>query len=96
MAEQLELPLAEAELAGDLGSLERLGDANEFGWHLLELLGLDGWQVAVTAAFAGGSLVIASRNGLEVRRSGENVAAIAVDLFKEAQRLMGRRVELHA
>lgn len=82
-----------------LGSMERLGDTFEFGYMLLELLSLSGWQVAVTTPFAGMDetgerraevLVIASRGPLEVRRIGETVAAVATELFGEAMRLQGR------
>jgi len=57
------------------------------GWAELERLGEAGWTIAVVRAFAGGVLVIASRNGHEVRRSGESVAAIAQDVFREAVRV---------
>jgi len=54
------------------------------GWAELERLGEAGWMVGVVAAFGGGVLVIACRNGHEVRRSGESVSAIANDVFLEA------------
>ena len=80
---------------GGLGSLQRLGETSEFGYLLLDLLGLDGWEVVVTSAFAGGSaeaearpgvLVIASRNGMEVKAVGDSVAAVACELFVEASK----------
>lgn len=53
------------------------------GWAELERIGETGWTVAVVAAFGGGGiLVIASRNGHEVRRSGESVSAIANDVLQ--------------
>jgi len=56
------------------------------GWAELARLGEAGWAVAVIAAFGGGVLVIASRNGHEVRRSGESVESIARDVCREAVR----------
>lgn len=82
-----------------LGSMERLGDSFEFGYMLLELLSLSGWQVNITTPFAGMDetgehraevLVIATRGPLEVKRIGETVASVAADLFGEAMRLQGR------
>lgn len=82
-----------------LGSMERLGETFEFGYMLLNLLSISGWQVAVPKPFAGldesgerpaGVLVIATRGPLEVKRIGESVAAVATDLFGEAMRLQGR------
>lgn len=61
------------------------------GYRLLELLSLSGWTVAVTAGFAGGILVIAERNGLEVRYQGETVAAVAHLVYTEAMRLQRPR-----
>lgn len=81
-------------------TLERLGKSSGFGYTLLELLGINGWEIAVTKPFAGaqldddgesiesdhaGVLVIASKNGYEIRRTGESVAAVACDVFKGRQ-----------
>ena len=79
----------------DLGSMQRLGESFEFGYMLLQLLELAGWQVAITRPFAGvdetlehaGVLVIAERGPFEVRRVGETVAHVASDLFQEAMSL---------
>jgi len=57
------------------------------GWAELARLGETGWAVAVTSAFGGGVLVIASRNGHEVRRSGASVESIAPDVCREAVRV---------
>ena len=80
-------------------TLERLGESSGFGYTLLELLGVNGWEIAVTKPFAGaqldaegepiesdhaGVLVIASKSGYEIRRTGESVAAVACDVFNEA------------
>ena len=68
--------------------MERLGESPAFGFELLDLLGRGGWVVAVLPAFAGdGVMVIASRNGYEVRRSGATVAEIAPKVFAEATRV---------
>jgi len=66
---------------------ERLGESDAFGYELLRLLSFAGWTVGIQRAFAGGVLVIASRNGLEVRRAGESVAKIAGDVFRESTRV---------
>lgn len=67
----------------------RLEQDASSGWSELTQLGKEGWTVAVVAGFAGGVLVIAGRNGYEVRRSGESVAAIAHDVVEEALRVQG-------
>jgi hypothetical protein len=69
--------------------LGREPERSAAGWDLLSQLGEAGWTVGVVAAFAGGVLVIASRNGYEVRRSGESVAAVAADVVAEVHRLQG-------
>jgi hypothetical protein len=71
-----------------LGRELELGDPSA-PWDQLSQLGDWGWTVGVVAAFAGGVLVIASRNGYEVRRSGESVAAVAADVVAEVRRLQG-------
>lgn len=86
----------------DLGSMERLGETFEFGYMLLELLTLGGWQVVVTKPFAGqddqghgdraGVLVIAERGPYEVRRVGASVATVASDVFCEAMMLAQWRI----
>ncbi len=87
---------------------QRLGETSEFGWSLLNLLGLSGWAIAVTTPFAGaaldaedlpveaehrGVLVIVSRGGYEIRRTGPTVAAIAPDVFQEAVRWQRLRID---
>ncbi len=57
------------------------------GYRLLELLSLSGWQVAVTAGFAGGILVIAHRHGHEIREQGDTVADVAHVVYTQAMRL---------
>jgi hypothetical protein len=69
-----------------LGRELELGDPSA-PWDQLSQLGERGWTVAVVAAFAGGVLVIASRNGHEVRRSGESVGEVAADVVAEALRV---------
>lgn len=79
----------------ELGPMQRLGETLEYGYLLLQLLELAGWDVVVTKPFAGvdeelqtgGVLVIANNGTFEVKRVGESVAAIASDLFQEAMRL---------
>lgn len=78
--------------------LERLGESPAFGYALLELLGLAGWEVAVTKPFAGtleagkkpGVLVIVAREGHEIRRTGESVAAVACEVLQEAATIQRR------
>lgn len=83
-----------------LGSMERLGETFEFGSMLLHLMRASGWEIAETKPFAAmsetgdqdaGVLVIARRGALEIKRTGESLAAIALDLFNEAMYLQGRR-----
>lgn len=88
-------------------TLERLGESRDFGYTLLELLGLSGWQVVVTTPFAGAAvdeadapienehaaiLVIAEKGGHVIHRTGESVAAIACDVFQECARRQRIRV----
>lgn len=78
----------------DIG-LELLGDSFAVGAVLLETLSAHGWTVSVQRAFAGGLvdeevagvLVIASKNGHEVRRVGRSIAEIAGEVFGEATRV---------
>lgn len=69
---------------------ERQDETPHGGYHLLELLKLAGWEITITAAFAGGVLVVAARMGLELKRTGESVAALAPELFQEAVRFTRR------
>lgn len=72
--------------------MERLGETVEFRSLLLDLLRLNGWVVDSRPAFAGaGVLIIASRNGIEVRRYGRSETEIAVEVFSEASRVQGLR-----
>ncbi len=64
-------------------------DDSSAPWDQLTQLGKAGWTVGIVAAFAGGVLVIASRNGYEVRRSGESVAAVVTEVIAEALRVQG-------
>lgn len=82
-------------------ALERLGASDGFGMTLLELVGRGGWDVVRTTPFAGaeidgddlgegehaGVLVIASRNGYEIRKTGKTLAEAAVKVFYEARRM---------
>jgi hypothetical protein len=72
--------------------LERLGETLDFGFFLLDILSAHGWTVAVQPAFAGGVLVIASKNGYEIRRVGRSTVDVAGEVFAEAARLQGVRV----
>lgn len=75
--------------------VERLGDSLEFGSLLLETLSAHGWTVTVQSAFGGGIvdedvagvLVIASKNGHEVRGVGRSIADVAGEIFAEATRV---------
>lgn len=82
--------------------MERLGDSSAFGFTLLELVGQAGWEIVRTTPFAGaeldgddapiegghaGVLVIASRNGYEIRKTGKTLAEAAVKVFHEAARM---------
>ncbi len=61
------------------------------GYKLLELLSLAGWRIGVIAGLAAPVLVIASKPGLpEVRKQGDSVADVAVDLYVEALAVSGR------
>jgi hypothetical protein len=74
--------------------LERLGETLDFGFFLLDILKAHGWTVAVQPAFAGGGidvdepgvLVIASKNGYEIRRVGRSTVDVAGEVFAEAAR----------
>lgn len=61
------------------------------GWYLLEMLGLAGWSVAVTAGRAGGSRVQARLGNWLVEREGDSVAEVALEVFEEA-RAVSRRL----
>lgn len=64
--------------------MERLGESAGFGYTLLSVLSMAGWQIAVTRGFGGGTLVVARKDDHEVRRQGEGVAQIAPDVFRQA------------
>jgi hypothetical protein len=66
--------------------LRRLGDGPELGKILLQPLILKGWQLERVRRFAGepGWLFILSNGVFEVRREGETLADVAVEMFKEA------------
>lgn len=77
------------------GGLERLGESREWGDSLLRLLEVGGWTVdRRPAALERGVLVIASKNGHEVRDSAETLAEVAGRVFEAAIRV--QRLELRA
>lgn len=76
----------------ELRGLERLGSSIAFGEQLLEVLRVHGWDVVKTTALGGGCLVIAGKNGYEIRRKGETFSAIATEVFDEASRIQGQRL----
>lgn len=79
-----DLPALEAD-----DELQRLGETREFGYLLLELLNHAGWDVVVTAAFAGEGVLVIARgvDGIEIKRQGAKVADVAADLFQEAMHM---------
>lgn len=67
------------------GRLPGLGPTRD-GYHLLRLLSFGGWSVVVLPRFAGeGVRVYATLGDRELVREGPSVAALAVDLYEEAQ-----------
>lgn len=95
--------LPSAEPGRPLHGMQRLGETFEFGAMLMQLLGLAGWTVVITKPFAGiheleqehadGVLVIAERDGLEVRRTGASLADVASEIFSEAMALLPPRAQ---
>lgn len=69
--------------------LERLGDSDEWGYVLLELLEQAGWTITRRSAIAEGVLLIATGHGTSVSAAGETVAAAAGPLFERV--MAGRR-----
>jgi hypothetical protein len=82
-----------------LGSMERLGETFEFGYMLLELLSVSGWQVNITKPFAGMDETGENRAEVLVHRYSWPARGEAhrrerrprrAELFGEAMRLQGR------
>jgi hypothetical protein len=74
-----------------MGELERLGETIEWGDAILRTLRLFGWDAIKTTSFAGadgeGVLVVAEKQGLEIRRTGATLAEAATRVMEEAVRL---------
>lgn len=62
------------------------------GFYILEMLGLAGWRVSVTADGNGGARVRAQRDGEFVERQGPTVADVALQVFEEARATTRRLV----
>lgn len=60
-------------------------------WAQLELLGEMGWRVAVMAAFAGGSLVIAFGHGTRICHSAPELRAAVDAVVRDAREVADRR-----
>lgn len=69
-----------------MGGLERLGGSDDLGLTVLELIGRNGWDVARTTSFGGGVLVIAARHGYEIRKEGERLSTVAIEVLREVTR----------
>lgn len=71
------------------------------GRQLLRMLELGGWVVdppagrEPRAAFAGGVLVSAAKNGHQVSRAGVSLAEVAVEVFEEAVRVQRLSLDQH-
>lgn len=67
------------------GNLRRIGKDRVIGDLILRPLLLDGWRLFEFPAFAGqGSTFVLERGGVEVRRTADTLAEVAVELFEEA------------
>jgi hypothetical protein len=74
----------------DQGELRRIGNDHAFGELLLRPLLLKGWRLHEFPAFAGhGVVFVLERGGVEVRRTGDRLADVAVELFTEAAAMVG-------
>lgn len=63
--------------------MERLGDTEEFGWPLLDLLRLNGWDVALTPRDRGGFHALAKRPETQVSVWADTNAEACLELFEE-------------
>lgn len=64
-------------------TVERLGDSSEGpGYLLLGLLTRAGWDVAITAAFAGDGIIVVAEHARlgRVSKRGDTVAHVATDV----------------
>lgn len=74
----------------DEGEFRRIGKDHVFGELILRPLLLNGWRLLEFPAFAGDGVVfVLERGGIEVRRTGDRLADVAVDLFTEAAGMVG-------
>lgn len=74
----------------DRGELRKLGEDHVLGELLLRPLLLSGWRLLEFPAFAGeGVVFVLERGGIEVRRTGDRLADVAVEMFKEAAAMVG-------
>lgn len=72
----------------DEGEFQTIGKDRVFGDLILRPLLLNGWRMFEFPAFGGeGSIFVLERGGIEVRRTGQRLADVAVDLFTEAAAL---------
>jgi len=72
-------------------TLRLLGDGPELGLALLQPLFLRGWRLHRVRPFtgAGGTLFMLANGVFEVKRQGDELGDVAVELFEEAVKLAG-------
>jgi hypothetical protein len=72
-----------------LGERERLDDGRESGIHLLQPLLARGWVLHRMRPFAGAArwLFVLGNGTFEVKREGEALGDVAIEMFEEAARL---------
>jgi hypothetical protein len=73
------------------GGMRRLGDGPEMGMLLLQPLLTRGWRLHRVPAFAGAAkwLFILRNETFEVKREGDTLADVAIELFEEASKFCG-------
>lgn len=72
-----------------MGDLERLGDSDDFGYALIDILERDGWKIWIRRAFAGdGVMIMGEQNelGVTLTASGPRVSDAAVTFFEQCCR----------
>lgn len=71
--------------------MRRLGDGPELGMLLLQPLVARGWRLHRVPAFAGAHtwLFILRNGAFEVKREGDSLGDVAIELFEEAGKLTG-------
>lgn len=67
-----------------MGELERLGDSDAWADCLLFVLDRSGWTVTVRPGLGGGVLVIARRDGVELRHQGDTLVEAMRPVFERA------------